>query len=288
MNRYPEGYLCIDGAFRIGKLVWGPFHEGVRLRDNLAVVVAHGENIRDPDRAKRRVERNGLATPAYLGFGTIDPLSWRPGPGETEEDADYWGDSPPAGDLVCVEAAPGGVPLAAIRTRLTLPDVIRLGIGLCEYVASAQSSGLVLASIRPETVWLVPEEDSRWRYSGVTPRCFDLVMSSQHPPSAFDLWDSWIPPDADDERYGGDLPSDTDVFATAALLWFASSGGYPFGDPGPDATDYNPEARRPFAGPASLGAVLEPILAYHGADRAPLAELHRGLTQLAEEARTIR
>jgi hypothetical protein len=284
MNRYPVGYLCVDGRFRIERRVWGPFYEGIQLSDGSHVVVAHGEHIRDPERARRQVERNQLLVPSYLGFGTIDIKSWRPGPGETEADADYWeeGDETPAGEYVCVESAPGGVPLAAVRSALHIDDAIRAGVGLCQHVSAAQKMGLQLCSIRPETVWFVEKDGGRWSFTGITPRGHDLVMCGHYPPSSFDLWDSWLPPDAGDEQYGGAPPNDTDVFATAALVWFAATGKYPFGDPGPAATTYDPKQRRPFDGPRELAEVLEPVLMFDGTDRAPLETLQARLLRLAE------
>ncbi len=282
MNRYPTGYLCLEGRVRVGHRIWGPFYEGVRTIDGLKVIVAQGEQIRDPKKARQRVERNTLLVPEYLGFGTVDIKSWKPGPGETEEDADYWeeGDQTPVGEYVCAESAPGGQPLAAIRAILPVDDVIRAGLGLCQFVSNAQSAGLQLCSVRPESVWFASHGENHWRFTGITPRCYDLVMCG-HPPSIFDLWDSWIPPDSDDERYAGVLPDDTDVFATAALLWFASTGKYPFGDPGPNATTYDPRQRRHYEGPGDLGAVLEPVLMFDRSDRAPLELLQDGLARLA-------
>lgn len=284
MNRYPMGYLCVDGRFRIERRVWGPFYEGTRLSDGSSVVVAHGEHIRDPERARRKVERNTLAVPAYLGFGTVDIKSWSPGSGETEADADYWeeGDQTPAGEYVCVESAPGGVPLAAIRSTLHIDDAILAGVALCQFVSAAQAIGLQLCSIRPETVWFAKQREGRWSFTGITPRCYDLVMCGHYPPSSFDLWDSWLPPDSDAELYGGTLPGDTDVFAAAALVWVAATGQYPFGDPGPAATNYDPKQRRPFRGPPDLATVLEPVLRFDGVDRAPLETLRDGLERLAQ------
>lgn len=283
MNRYPEGYLCVEGRFRIGQRVLGPLYRGVRLSDGLDVIVAHGQDIADPDGARRLVERNRTSTPQYLGFGTIDIRSWTPGAGETQEDADYWDDDDqgPPGEYVCVEAAPGGVPLAVIKSAMHVDDVIQMGLGLCRVAADAQAANLILGSLRPESVWLAGGDHQRWRYTGTTPRCYELVMCGRTPPSGFDFWDSWMPPDADDPRYGGRVPPDTDVFAVAAVLWFAATREYPFAGPTPVGAAHDLKARRAFNGSPELAAVLAPVLSFDGVERASLSVLRDGLDRLA-------
>lgn len=280
---FPVGYLCVDGQFLIGEPVRGGVHRGTRVSDGASVVVTHATEIKRADDARRSVDFQLEGVARFLGFGTIDIRSWRPGPGQTDEDADYWeeGDSTPPGDYVCIEAAPGGQPLDLAGEPARLGDIIGIGLTLARIASEAPRAGRHLCAIRPETVWVHPTGAGGWSFQGLTPRSWILLnWGYLSEGMGFDLDNSWIAPDAWDERYGHTLPPDTDAFSVAAVLWYAACRRHPYA---PTTREELPEpgVLRTYTGPPELYELLEPMLRYDHADRAPLEHLRRGLEDLA-------
>lgn len=283
VTRFPVNFRCIDGAFLIGRSVRGGTHEGIRVVDGLPVIITHATDVKAVDDARQAVSFQAPNVAEFLGFGTIDLLSWLPGPGETEEDAIEWEDGLTVmpDDFVCVEAAPGGRQLDDVSAALSLDDIVALGLRLIELVEGLVSADRLLAAIRPETVWMRESAEGRWAYTGLTPRVW-LLLSWGHMycGMGFDLFDHWIPPDFVEERYGHTLPPDTDAFSVAAVLWYAACRRHPYA---PTTREELPEpgVLRTYTGPPELYELLEPMLRYDHADRAPLEHLRRGLEDLA-------
>ncbi len=169
--------------------------------------------------------------------------------------------------MAMVEARPLGERLLAV-TPLSLAEVIRLGLGLCDTLLSLDGRGIV--GLRPETVYVTGEHGSRC-YAGAAPRAYLM--------GGYKLAEGWL-----EDTFDPPTPSmfdrdiDEIVYTVALLLWFGLLREHAFrGDPDNMWRD----VRAPFTGPPELGRLLEAVLVSDVEKRMKAPELREELATLA-------
>lgn len=174
--------------------------------------------------------------------------------------------------LAMAEARPQGEPLLAVAP-LTLAEVVRLGLGLCDMLLSM--GGLEIVGLRPETVYLAGEHGSRY-YAGAAPRAF---LTGGYTPGH-----GWLEATFDSptpgifERDAHEL-----VYTVALLLWFGllREHAFIFGKHIDDLDNRFRDIRAPFTGPPELGRLLEAVLVSDVERRMKAPELREELAKLA-------
>lgn len=171
-----------------------------------------------------------------------------------------------------------------VPAPLTPQAAATLGIAMARVLDEAHRHGLVLAGVRPQTVW-VSGTPERPRLAGLTPRAELFWQTAAR-------LDYGVPPAYDDvyaapEWLGGHEPTAaSDVFSLCATLAWWLTGDHPFaGRSFMEQTDAILAGRRaPWRGPAALREVIERGLARRPGERASLADVITALQAFAPVA----
>lgn len=255
---FPEGMTVAQGRFTLRKFLRGQPLEGlwraVDEADREVWVTLRGLRANEKRERILRFSSYGIDAPLYLGTPDLK-AKYR----------DY--------HFCVVDVAPVGVALARAE-RLSEPEAARLGVALCDVVASwaAASGGMIFSGIHPETVYL----DEQRRFMRVIPRPHFLLGLQTffygYPDISFD------PP-----GYWGSLmyPSDA-VFTVALLVWWAVAGVQPYYIAGtdPEANAFD-DRRIAFDGSPALAGILGGALQGEPTKRVGLDALRAALEGFA-------
>jgi hypothetical protein len=174
--------------------------------------------------------------------------------------------------MAMAEARPLGKRLLSV-SPLSVAEVVRLGLGLCDTLLLLGERGVV--GLRPETVYVTGEPGNR-HYAGAAPRAF--LLGGYSPGEGW-LEASFDPPTP--SMYDRDI--DEVVYTVALLLWFGllREHAFIFGTNRDEYDNMWRDVRAPFSGPPELGRLLEAVLVSDVEKRMRTAELREELAKLA-------
>ncbi|MCL2483096.1 MAG: serine/threonine protein kinase [Propionibacteriaceae bacterium] len=216
------------------------FNQSMPIRQ-VAVKVIREANLSSAVTAQFRAEANAMAR---LEHPQIVPVY---SVGTTEDGHQY---------LVMMYYPRENLAKRAKRERLSVPEVLRIGIQIGSAVETAHRAGLLHRDIKPANI-LVDKYGN--------PGLADFGIAAQMTDSDIDTGVSvpWSPP----ELLYGTTPASvrTDVYSLAATLWHLLVGRSPFEIPGGDNTQYGLMRRikdgpAPSPGRADVPMSLESLL----------------------------
>ncbi len=173
--------------------------------------------------------------------------------------------------MAMAEAQPAGERLSTAGL-LNLPEVVRLGLGLCDTLLALDGRGIF--GLRTETVYVAGEAGNRY-YAGAAPRA--SLMGGYPVGDDYDV--TFDPPTPSMfDRGAGEL-----VYTVALLLWFGLLGehAFVFGKNRDARDNMWRDVRAPFTGPPELGRLLEAVLVSDVEKRMKAPELREELAKLA-------